>query len=306
MRAKVAAFVGASALLLSASTASAQLLVYEGFDYATGTDNIPTLNGGIGFTGAWGAGGGTESVMAASLGYTDSLGNILQTSGGSGYFTGSPGATSMSRTFTARGDGTTTWISFVAERFGPDFYWAASVQFRSGETGAATEKLAIGEVSENNATVGADAANNWWSLYNQAGLNATTANSADGFLITDQSFVVLRVDNTAGATDSVRMWINPTLWVDGSSLLPDDSSALVTLTGLDLTFDRIRIFSRQGGAVSGTTYAPSEFAVDELRLGESFASVATAIPEPSTYAALLGGLTLGLAAWRRARRERRD
>lgn len=299
--AKVAAILGASALLVSATTASAQLIAYEGFDYATGTDNLGTQNGGSGFSAAWPASAGTESVVAGSLGYTDSLGNSLITGGNSGFFAGgaTANASDTIRLLSAsRGDGTTTWVSFVADRLGTDFYWAASVQLRSGATGATTEKITVGELSENNATVGADAANNWWGLYNQAGAGATTANSADGYLVSDQSLIILRVDNLAGATDTVRMWINPTLGV-----LPTDASALVTLSGLDLTFDRVRIFSRQGDA----THANAQFAVDELRLGETFADVTPflAIPEPSTYAAILGGLTLGIAAFRRHRRANR-
>lgn len=290
--------LGAATLLAAALPASAQLIAYEGFDYAAGTDNIPGLNGGTGFAAAWGTGAGTESVLASSMAYTDGLGNILQTTGGSGYFTGTPAATSMSRSLSAaRGDGTTTWISFVAQRFGPDAYWAASVQFRSGDTGGTTEKITVGEISENNATLGADAANNWWGLFNQAGAGGSAANTADGYLVTNLTFVLLRVDNGVGATDSVRMWLNPNL-----NVAPDDLSASVTLSGLDLTFDRIRIFSRNGG--SG--FANAELGVDELRLGETFADVSafTAVPEPSTYAALLGAATLGFVAYRRRRARR--
>lgn len=300
-----AALVGVAVLFTAAVPASAQLIAYEGFDYVAGADNLAGQAGGSGFAAAWGTSPGTEAVLAGGLGYTDALGNQLITAGGSGYFAGgaTSNAASISRTLSAsRADGTTTWISFVGQRLGTDMYWAASVQFRSGDTGGTTEKMAIGELSENNATAGAPAelAKNLWGLYNQANpvVGAVESNTADGYLFGNLSLILVRVDNLAGATDEVRMWVNPNL-----NIAPSDASASVTLTGLNLDFDRVRIFSRQGDA----THANAQLAIDELRLGGTFADVTPflAIPEPSTYAAILGGLTLGVAAFRRFRRERR-
>lgn len=46
----------------------------------------------------------------------------------------------------------------------------------------------------------------------------------------------------------------------------------------------------------------AEGAIDEFRLGTTWASVTTAIPEPSTHAAFAGLAALGWALWRRRRR----
>jgi hypothetical protein len=51
--------------------------------------------------------------------------------------------------------------------------------------------------------------------------------------------------------------------------------------------------------IRGTTGSPA-MTMDELRIGTTWASV-TAIPEPSTYAAIAGVLALGLALWHRRR-----
>jgi hypothetical protein len=39
--------------------------------------------------------------------------------------------------------------------------------------------------------------------------------------------------------------------------------------------------------------------IDEFRYGTSWAAVTTAVPEPSTYAALAGLAAVAFAAWRR-------
>lgn len=311
MGAKAAAVLGASALLTCAIPASAQL-AYEGFDTLgalAGTS--PTNNGdAIEWSGTWGApGAGTANVIAGNLGYTDSLGNQLVTGAGNGHLyqaAPSTGGTNNQPTIllsTTRGESTTTWISFVGQRLGPDGYWAASFQLRT----SALETLAVGELSTGTVPAAdAEMAKDLWGMFARANLSGATAtdgsdNTADGYSIFNQSLILIRIDNVVGAGDTARMWVNPDL-----SIAPSDASASVTLTGFDMAFDRVRLFARRGTATAGQ--AGVELALDEIRIGGSFADVTPflAIPEPSTYAAILGGLTLGLAVWRRSRRERRD
>src|SRR5262245_4471834 len=67
----------------TSSDAWAVLLAYEGFDYAAG--NIVGQNGGTGWAGAWDVGdasSGLTVTQTGSLGYTDTLGNTLVTTGG--------------------------------------------------------------------------------------------------------------------------------------------------------------------------------------------------------------------------------
>src|SRR5262249_29466334 len=85
---------------LCAHSAHAALAAYEGFNYTAGTKILDSnndgtyddgLNGGTGWAGAWDNNQGVATtltgpdfsyIQAGSLGYTDSSGNVLTTSGG--------------------------------------------------------------------------------------------------------------------------------------------------------------------------------------------------------------------------------
>src|SRR5689334_8388363 len=81
----------------------AALLAYEGFDYAAGTTFVSS-NGGFGFVSGWQTNNSTAfsgmTNVAASLGYTDTFGHVLQTSGGSAYLTGVSGSVQPFRDLT--------------------------------------------------------------------------------------------------------------------------------------------------------------------------------------------------------------
>lgn len=67
------------------------------------------------------------------------------------------------------------------------------------------------------------------------------------------------------------------------------SKTATDTVGLFTSFDTFALFLSNGGAVT-------DYTVDNI-----FISTTAAIPEPSTYAALIGAGVLGLAAWRRRR-----
>lgn len=107
-------------------------------------------------------------------------------------------------------------------------------------------------------------------------------------------FAVVRHSNTTG--------VNSALWI-GSSLSAiagvGDSSPTVTAAdalGTLVSFSRSVI--RQGTGISGS----NSLDFDNLNVGNTFSDVApSAIPEPSTYAALVGVVALAGVAMRRRR-----
>lgn len=104
-----------------ATSARATVLAYEGFDYTAGA-GLLNLNGGTGWTSPWNdqqAAIGADAIQAGSLSYTDSQGNVLQTTGGKLLNTGSAGTSQGGRSLERRNSGT-TWLSFLAQRVGPD------------------------------------------------------------------------------------------------------------------------------------------------------------------------------------------
>jgi hypothetical protein len=137
------ALLGAALLASDATNAHAVVLAYEGFNYSAGSKIVDANNDGIYDDGLGAAGGGwaaswdnsqnsnavdASSIDAASLSYTDGLGNVLTTTGGSLLNTGAGGISQPGRNLAARRDGVTlgatattpvsTWMSFLAIRQG--------------------------------------------------------------------------------------------------------------------------------------------------------------------------------------------
>jgi hypothetical protein len=106
-------------------------------------------------------------------------------------------------------------------------------------------------------------------------------------------FAVVRHSNTTG--------VNSALWIGSSlSAIATVGSSTPTITASDalgtlISFSRTVI--RQGNGIS----VSNSLNFDNLVIGNTFSDVApSAIPEPSTYAAILGGVALlGVAARRR-------
>jgi hypothetical protein len=126
------------------------------------------------------------------------------------------------------------------------------------------------------------------------------------FTTDDTVFLVFRYQIVEGATnDVVQMWVNPTTNLGGPAAPTPSLSSLTNTTlgtGTDLaatgsdTQPTIRsVFFRQVSTASHVI--PNAYAVDELRVGTTWAAV-TPVPEPGALA-LLGIGAMGLLARRR-------
>jgi hypothetical protein len=282
----------ATAFALTTQTARAFLLAYEGFDYAAGSSFLGGI-GGFGFANAWQTNNansaGTSSIaVSGSLGYTDSTGHVLYTSGNSALFSGSTTANNSAtpnRNFVfQRGTNSTdstTWMSMLVWRQGQattnanPYGRGAAVTFYN--TGA--ERFGVGM----NSNVPTNAVG-LTIQGNSSLIRQTTVpfNQLD--------FVIVRIDHIAGTNDNAYIWVNPT----DISAAPDVSTALRNSIGTyDFTFNRIQMFVGGNASASQPT---AILAVDEIRLGTDFADIApwipVTVPEPSVIA--LGALS-GLA-----------
>jgi hypothetical protein len=253
---------------ISATTAHAVLVAYEGFDYDPG--NLNGLAGGTGWTTAWNINSFTSvttgTVVAGGLTYTDGNGNQLVVGGNSAEATGQPGSAQHIRELPQTGaDGTTTWISYIGQRLTPhatddeNLARAASLQIHDVGT-TPVEKLAIGKGTTSPPSVIPQ-----WSILHSG--NVTNAQYSTTSQL-ETAFLVARVDHIGDSlvADNAWLWVNPNLDSE-----PDINNADASFQGaLDFSYDRIRAFA--GNTTGGNPYAL--FAYDEIRLGTTYADVA--------------------------------
>lgn len=285
--------LGLMASTLGVEGLRADLLIYEPFDSDPGTVLLGN-EGGSGFVTPYeeydsGFPEDLDYVKPGSLSYAG-----LQTSGNSALSvaineTGSP---LIRETENAAGPaGSTTWVSFLFALEGSSgpvgpldgFLFAMSAQTLFGSSSSAYLGL---------YQSGGD-------LY--FGIGNSSAGVADlsstAFVPGDVYFVVASIEWDGNGTDEViHLYLNP---VPGGAA-PDPSMAIASTSalGIDLPssntnqLDNIAIFTADIG---------TEWAFDEIRIGQTFADVAPfAIPEPSTLA-LIGVGVLNLAFRRRSR-----
>ena len=114
---KLPFFLVALAFVFSQTTAQAQLIVYEGFEYAADS-TLGGADGGLGFSAAWVVNNGTGPELTVDTSDNLSVGG-LETSGGFISRVNRINITTISRTLdgasvsSLTGDGTTLWGSFV-------------------------------------------------------------------------------------------------------------------------------------------------------------------------------------------------
>jgi hypothetical protein len=149
--------------------------------------------------------------------------------------------------------------------------------------------------SNANRTFTAGLANNSGNTGNQYDFGVNEAYTSTGVAAdTAVHLFVVKFDlSTTAASDSVTVWLNPTLGAG-------DPAGGLTVSGQNIAFDRLSISNfaavGSGGGNSG--------AWDEIRFGSTFNDVTVAVPEPSTYAMALGGFGM-LIGFQRMRRKNR-
>ncbi|WP_438481313.1 PEP-CTERM sorting domain-containing protein [Oleiharenicola lentus] len=250
-------------------------ITYESFNYTVGANLAGQTN--------WiSANTGTAPVIASGnlsvTGLEASSGNSVSFAGGN--FQEALGAVasvtsgtvyySLALNLSSLPTGTATY-SFALSTGGTNY--AAAVWLRP-----ATGGYEIGLSNRSNS-----AANYSSTLY-------TTGETV--FLVGQYSFVA------GAANDTSALWINPAPATFAAGSAP--TATLTALGGTDMTAVTQFLLRGAAGSPAG--------AFDELRVGTTWASVtpaaAAAIPEPSTYAAIFGGLALvGAVVYRRRSRQ---
>jgi hypothetical protein len=289
-----------SAVVLSAA-AQAALVVYEPFDYASGTD-VVGKSGGTGFSAVW---SGTGTTGAVDVGTGLGLGSLSVT-GGAYLRSNRAGNSVISRTITSSAQtaltgNATIWFSVLMDPTGftgatpsSDGYAAntfATLVFSdtafSSASGTSTSPLAgnafgVGFVGEQVGSDLYDFTNVGirGGAYNE-GVATTNADATVADVGDVVSFIVGRIDFAPnGSNDILRLY----RVTDPGLALPSSPFATLSVDLDQSGFDMISIADSQ----------TSMF--DEIRIGTTYASV---IPEPSTVLAGLL-LTAGLLRRRRA------
>lgn len=242
------------------SAASAALTVYDGFDYGAVSGDLTGKNGGSGFSGAYTDGGNSTIYSSTGLTY-----GTLETAGGASLTADGGTATTLNfRGFTAISSGE-TWISFLAQRNGSasTSTFAGLSFYNSDGTAATNAEFSIA----NGGTSGT------WRLLD-TGTNTTVSTSTT--IASDTTYLLVAKiawGAGAGGTETVSLFVNPTL---GLTPVTADAGRDIDMANID----KVRI-----AGANGVNYT-----FDEIRIGDSFASV-TPVPEASTSTALLLGLS---------------
>jgi len=272
-----------SSLAAFAPSASAMLMVEESFSYDPGV--LGLVNGGMGFNTEFRSGGGNApaswDVGSIVPRYTIVPGLTyagLTSSGGALQLLDQPQSdwnANLKRSFTTI-DTTTTQV------------WG-SYLFRLDEIiGNGFAELKLGQPTNLDAslTMAVNASEN--SLLSSNVLAGEQTGPILG--LGETTLIVWAYNNHADVGDfnvgELLYWINPTLGVTPSVA----SAAIMLNAGNSSSLGTMQIYGRL-----------TDFVIDEIRIGTSFASV-TPIPEASSFAALAGAFGLLAAMTKRRRR----
>lgn len=228
-----------TAALLSLSCDAAPI-ASESFDYAPAS-SLSSQDGGSGWLAAWFQDGESAVTGAAGLGFTDSLGNVLTTSGRAADTSG----TATTRSLRDFGSGllNDVWISFLyrlpasnSKFEGVTFYRGTQQVFSINSPGSVTTAAIY--------------------LTNNLVTNGGVSTGRGVFAQTHLIVLKLTKGGGTGGADRIEAFIDPIL--TGSP-----SSPATLINGTNFDFDRVRIAGESG----------SPLLVDELRLGETFTDV---------------------------------
>jgi hypothetical protein len=263
--------------ITGAEEARAALQVYESFAYGPAGSDLIGKNGGLGFSGAWTAGGFNVNestnydVTSAGLTYDD-----LMVGGGAAETGTTPSSIAGIYRNLANpigGDATVKFMSFLIQPLDVTTSNWYGIYLRNGSA----NELFVGK--------GGSGAAGQWAIENRGG--SGQAASGVNVALNQTYLLVVKMEFAAGA-DTVSLYVNPAV----ALLEPPVASAVKndldvgTVTGLNL-------YSRGG------------FRVDEIRIGDRFADVvpASTVPESSSAVLLVLGSSL-IAGQRLARRRR--
>jgi len=323
--------VAATTLILAgALSANATLIAYDGFTGADSTPVATTANqinggnGGVGWlqrtvvppqwggNSAWSADSRaivTNKAVSLSYNAGEAWNGALETTGnravvgydGTRYPTTGGQSANLQRLMPGNmfAMGGTVWVSFLYQNLNTDMglggSGTAALGWREANIkffGNATTNTQGNAQINGTETLSVGSPNTWDTRYgNYIGAWSGASTAMSTLTVPRGSseaavFCVLRFDvdsSTATATDTVHVWFNPTL-----AATPQDSDG-GAITGIDFT--RINALRLNAGNVNNSA-TNALFAVDEIRLGTTFADVAP-IPEPAAFGlATLGGLAL--------------
>jgi len=263
-------------LVVVSQPAWAALIAYEGF-----TPTFPAFNGGIGFSGPWSPGAFT-SLASDYLTSGNSLSyDGLQTSGGSVFSMASSDFNGATRNLAQAlgANNTTVYVSVLLQpqgtlNIGPANGFFGLTLNGSLGSGSNVDALFMGKPG--------GGATGQYVLEQVGGSGQVTSGVAA--VVGQTAFLVVKAQFLSG-NDRFTLYTNPIIGA------PEPTSG-VSKTDLDL------------GTVSGVSLlSTGSFAVDEIRIGTTYADVTPAalIPEPTTGILFLGGLVAaGMGAARTA------
>jgi hypothetical protein len=308
------ALAGASLMTVRVS---ATLIAYEPFNYPVGSALVGGA-GGTGFTGPWATprpgGGGATPAGSNTIGAGSLAGPAgLTTIGNHAIFTGETGTMDgLHRPFAnvPGTDGTTTWVSLIAQRQGAaqdppvvgtnPYPRGANISFFDSQgttdnSGIPDERFGIGNSSNAN--------DNEWSIVPEGSGTIREGPASHLPAWSTLAWGVLRIDHVGDHTvgDSAWLWMNPNP-LGGEPL---KANADVTILSGDANsrdfsnVDFIRPFvGNVQGTAGNTNFRPfAVMRVDELRIGTTWADMRT-VPEPSTLMLVILA-ALGLLGHRR-------
>jgi hypothetical protein len=304
--------LGAVLVISAIPTARAGVIAYEGFAYPLDV-NLQALNEGIGWNAGWSTGSTATDYKirsAAALGYTDSAGASLISSGAGLHITRHQRTATrdLAQPVSAAG---TYWISFLVQpTFQLDANRSSGLVLRLRQN--TTNRLLIGkDVGQNykiqvrqdpedpespliwvdNPAYDPDFENYGIFFGSQRSVSDVSATANISGVFPSQFLVVKYTIGTSSNDGSIHLFINPLLGSEPSVV--DADASITGLNSANMSFNNIQL-SPLG---SETPTGRSQGYFDEIRIGTTFQAVA--IPEPAAVGLL--GLS-GMLLMRRARR----
>lgn len=214
-------------------------IAHEPFEYAAAS-SLTTQGGGSGWSAAWYQDGGAVLTGSVGLGFTDSLGNVLNASGLCADTTGS--VTTRSFRVVSASNLNNVWISFLYQ------LPASNSKFEGVSFYRGTQQSFTVSNPSNTGTA---------AIVLTSNLSGGAAVNTGSGVFGRTHLVVLKLTKGGGAngTDRVEAFIDPAL--TGSPSAPS------MVDGADFDFDRVRLAGQDGGTLL----------IDELRVGDTFADV---------------------------------